>query len=183
MDDLDAGGEQGGGNAAAAADGSEGGEGMESLEAVGEGEVGADSLAAAAAAAAAQAGEAIVDSNATPASGTLDSNADQSEGLSDSMQVGTSSSQPGAAAANAAAGAHQQQQLLLVATKATGDRNVPAGQVTFAVDLGSRSTAGAGHLLQIPHWMHSAVEVNGPGTRPLVIKVRNVLRTGNGQFE
>jgi hypothetical protein len=63
------------------------------------------------------------------------------------------------------------QQLLLVATKVTGDRNVPVGQVTFVVDLDTRSRAGAGQLLQLPHWMHSAVEVNVPGTRPLKIKV------------
>jgi hypothetical protein len=67
--------------------------------------------------------------------------------------------------------AFQAQQLLLVGSKVTGDRNVPAGQVTFAVDLGSRSREGAGHLLQLPPGVHTAVEVNGPGTRPLVVKV------------
>jgi hypothetical protein len=51
------------------------------------------------------------------------------------------------------------------------------------MDLCSRSTAGAGQLLQLPHRMHSAVEVNGPGTRPLVVKVRNALCTGSGRFE
>jgi hypothetical protein len=66
----------------------------------------------------------------------------------------------------------QPQQLLLVGSKVTGDRNVPAGQVTFAVDLGSRSREGAGNLLQLPAGVHTAVEVNGRGTRPLVVKVR-----------
>ena len=69
-------------------------------------------------------------------------------------------------------GAFQSQQLLLVGSKVTGDRNVPAGQVTFAVDLGSRSREGAGRLLQLPPGVHTAVEVNGPGTRPFVVKVR-----------
>lgn len=66
----------------------------------------------------------------------------------------------------------QAQKLLLVGTKVTGDRNVPAGQVTFAVDLASRSTEGAGQPLQLPPGMHSDVRVNAAGTRELVVKVR-----------
>jgi hypothetical protein len=65
----------------------------------------------------------------------------------------------------------QVQQLLLVGSKVTGDRNVPAGQVTFAVDLGSRSREGAGRLLQLPPSIQSDVRVNAAGTRELVVKV------------
>jgi hypothetical protein len=71
----------------------------------------------------------------------------------------------------------QQQQphnLLLVGTKVTGDRNVPAGQVTFAVDLASRSTEGAEQPLQLPPGVHSDVRVNAAGTRQLVVKVREM---------
>jgi hypothetical protein len=79
---------------------------------------------------------------------------------------------PGAGAG--ASGAQQQQQpqqLLLVGTKVTGDRNVPAGQVTFAVDLASRSTEGAGQPLQLPPGVHSAVDLGAAGTQPLIVKV------------
>lgn len=65
----------------------------------------------------------------------------------------------------------QAQPLLLVATKVLGDRNVPAGQVTFAVDLSSRSTEGAGRQLELPPTVYSDVRMNGPDTRPLIIKV------------
>lgn len=104
-------------------------------------------------------------------------------GFDDAVMHSIGQSSAAAAAGASSSGTQQQQQqqqgdvlplpqqLLLVATKVTGDRNVPAGQVTFAVDLSTRSIAGAGQLLQIHHRMHSAVEVNGPGTRPLVIKV------------
>jgi hypothetical protein len=65
----------------------------------------------------------------------------------------------------------QQRQLLLVATKLTGDVNVPAGAVTFAVDLGSRSTAGAGSRLVLPPGTDSDVQLNRAGMRQLRIKV------------
>jgi hypothetical protein len=65
----------------------------------------------------------------------------------------------------------QQRQLLLVATKLTGDVNVPAGGVTFAVDLGSRSTAGAGSRLVLPPGTDSDVQLNRAGMRQLRIKV------------
>ena len=80
-------------------------------------------------------------------------------------------------------GAFQSQQLLLVGSKVTGDRHVPAGQVTFAVDLGSRSREGAGQLLQLPAGVRTAVEVNGPGTRPLVLKVCGSFRGVRGRAQ
>lgn len=80
-----------------------------------------------------------------------------------------------AAAAEADGGSEQGQQqpqrLLLVATKVLGDRNVHAGQVSFVVDLDSRSTLGAGQVLELPAGVHSDVKLNSSGTRPLLIKV------------
>jgi hypothetical protein len=66
----------------------------------------------------------------------------------------------------------QQRQLLLVATKLTGDVNVPAGAVTFAADLGSRCTADAGSRLVLPPGTDSDVQLNRAGMRQLRVKVR-----------
>lgn len=91
----------------------------------------------------------------------------------------------GAAPCNTVTGRQQKQQpqqLLLVATKVTGDRNVPAGQVTFAVDLASRSTEGTGQPLQLPPGMHSDVKVNAAGTRQLVVKVRETSCATGGDM-
>jgi hypothetical protein len=49
--------------------------------------------------------------------------------------------------------------------------NVPAGAVTFAVDLCSRSTAGAGSRLVLPPGTDSDVQLNRAGMRQLRIKV------------
>jgi hypothetical protein len=66
-------------------------------------------------------------------------------------------------------------QLLLVATKLTGDVNVPAGAVTFAADLVSRSTAGAGARLLLPPGTDCDVQLNRAGMRQLRVKVRHFV--------
>jgi hypothetical protein len=85
------------------------------------------------------------------------------------------------AAAATSAGAEreqpaQQQQLLLVGTKVQGDVNVPAGHVTFAFDLSSRSLQGAGQPLQLPSGVRSRVDLVKPGVRQLIVQVRGPTR-------
>jgi hypothetical protein len=82
----------------------------------------------------------------------------------------------GTAAAGAGAAAsplpqHPAQHLLLVGTKVLGDVNVPAGRVSFAFDVSSRSLEGAGQLLQLPAEVTTRVDVNKPGVRQLRVQV------------
>ena len=80
-----------------------------------------------------------------------------------------------AAEASANSSSHQLeegQQVLLVGTKLlAGDIKVPAGWVLFAVDMSSRSTAGAGERFVLPTGTSSDVDLDQPGTRELRIKV------------
>jgi hypothetical protein len=68
----------------------------------------------------------------------------------------------------------QQQQLLLVGTKVQGDVNVPAGHVTLAFDVNSRSLQGAGQPLQLASGVRSRVDLGKPGVRQLMVQVREL---------
>lgn len=68
--------------------------------------------------------------------------------------------------------ATQQQQLLLVATKLTGDVNVPAGRASFAVDLCSGvQEPGAPAPLLLPARISTDVSFHAPGVRRLRVQV------------
>lgn len=79
---------------------------------------------------------------------------------------------PDTAAAASSSQRQQQtpQQLLLVATKLTGDMNVPVGHVSFAVDVGSH-VPGGNELLQLSGTTDTDVSIHAAGTRQLRIKV------------
>eukprot|EP00775_Hariotina_reticulata_P005320 gene5319-5555_t len=62
--------------------------------------------------------------------------------------------------------------LLLVATKLTGDQNVPVGHVTFAVEVSSGCGVGPAGPLVLPAGYDSDVALAGAGVRRLVVKER-----------
>lgn len=74
----------------------------------------------------------------------------------------------------------RQQQLLLVATKLTGDMNVPVGCVSFAVHVGSQ-VPGGDEVLQLSAGADTDVMVNAPGTRQLKVKVGASHISSNGR--
>lgn len=60
----------------------------------------------------------------------------------------------------------------LTATKLTGDVSVPAGEVTFEIELGSASDEGVGVAFQLPREFESDVDLSAPGVPKLVLKER-----------